>query len=285
MQNMPKVRWWQWPNVLALDAALVGAGWLLLVADALWVRPLATYAALVLGLCVWLVYTADRWLDVRKLELACIPTARHRFVKMQGRWLTWVWKALLLIAVFFAFNSLALPQLIGGLLVLLLALMHTWLTTKRYFRLPLKELVIGFVFAGSVFAFIWGLPLDWVKERARAPGLEALLLASSLFGLLCFANCALIAERERAIDQQLGRSSIAQRFPHKRILWAGLAVMAGLLGCVLLPPGIWGMNAALAISGGVLGLLGVMMEYFPPEAFRVYADTAMLTPWLVLLTG
>ena len=282
MHELDKVSWLQWPNVLALDAALVGAGWLLMIADALWARPMAYYGSLVLGLSIWLVYMADRWFDVRGLSMDSIVTVRHRFVKRRAGVLIWVWKFVLLATVFFAFNSLTWPQLLGGFIILLLALLHTWLSTKRYFNLPLKELIIGCVFGGSVWVMVRGLPIDWNLSANQYGGLN-LFIASSLFGLLCFSNCALIAESEREVDQKMGRSSIAQRLPRKRILWAGLAVMAGLLGCLFLFSGVWGINAALALSGGALGLLGIMMEYLPGEAFRVLVDAAMLIPWLILV--
>lgn len=286
MESAQRIHWWQWPNVLALDAALVGVGWLWLVAVELGVDPVLSPEALwVLGLSVWLVYTTDRWLDVRDLPLEKIPTARHAFIKRRSGGLIALWAVVLVLALVLSVGWLGIDQIVDGLALFGLAALHTWLTRKRYFRLPFKEAVIGLAFAASIPVFLWSKAEVYVTPLHVSPDRVLMVFAAGLFGLLCFANCALIAERERAIDVELGRSSVAQRFPGHRYLWAGLAVTAGLMACRVLPPELIGLKLVLLGTGSTLGLLGVLMNKLSPEVFRVLADLAMLTPWVILAFG
>src|SRR5260221_7493183 len=70
---------WLFPNLLSLDAPLVAVAWqgLLAVETDL---PLRLTGRIVLGLTVWLIYVADRMLDVRD-PAKVPPTARHRFYR------------------------------------------------------------------------------------------------------------------------------------------------------------------------------------------------------------
>lgn len=285
VQANQRIRWWQWPNVLALDAALVGMGWLILVARGLELdATLAPVAPWVMGLSIWLVYMADRWLDVRGLPLDAILTVRHRLMKRVGKRLLPVWCALLLADCVLALGGLSGWTIEDGIVLFVVCCAHTVLAQRRYFRLPLKEVVVGMVFGGSLLVFLWGNALFYYLPLSVSSDKVLLALCSLLFGILCFANCALIAERERDVDQALGRASIATRFPGRGRVWAAVAVLAGLLGWRLIPDDMPALPLAFAICGMLLGLLGVLRESFPVEIFRVLADTVMLLPWLLLVT-
>ena len=69
--NVGKIPWYLWPNLLGLDAVAVSVVWLWCFAVSEGVplenqilRPIY----LVLGLVVWLVYTADRLLDALRMR-------------------------------------------------------------------------------------------------------------------------------------------------------------------------------------------------------------------------
>ena len=76
----PPIKLWQWPNALALDAALIALLWLTALAGALRVE-LSAAAYAVLGLSVWLTYMADRLYDVTPREANALLSVRHRFAK------------------------------------------------------------------------------------------------------------------------------------------------------------------------------------------------------------
>ncbi len=288
MESSQRIRWWQWPNVLALDAALVGVGWLWLIGSYTVDYAWGTYSMTgkvqlaVMGLSIWLVYFADRWLDVRKLDETAIPTLRHHFMKRYGNAMIPAWIFLFVFTFLLAMLGLPFIELEEGLGLLMLCVLHGWLVQKKYFRLPLKEAVIGLAFASGVYVFLGNESLVLSVAPVVVLTNDELLLAAGLFGSLCFANCALIAERERDIDRALGRASVARQFPHLQLIWAGLALAVGGSACWLLPAGVVGIKAALVVTGAFLGLLGVLMNRLPPEVFRVLADTAMLTPWVVM---
>ncbi|TLD72311.1 hypothetical protein FEM03_02860 [Phragmitibacter flavus] len=74
----PRVPWWMWGNVLSLDAPLVAAGWLWMLAEVSGVKlPWACFA--VLWMTVWFIYVLDRTMDGWRSEGEGEQTARHRF--------------------------------------------------------------------------------------------------------------------------------------------------------------------------------------------------------------
>src|SRR4051794_3417760 len=85
-----RIRWWQWPTVLSLDAPLVVVGWQAVVADVGRV-PLHWPEAFVLAISVWLAYAADRWIEGWRLPADAIETARHAFYQRHRWWIFAVW--------------------------------------------------------------------------------------------------------------------------------------------------------------------------------------------------
>ena len=78
MQTVPL---WLWFNLLSLDAVAVAVGWQLVFARSFHVHVPAV-ATTILGLCVWLIYAADRLLDARA---GADATPRHRFYRRYAR--------------------------------------------------------------------------------------------------------------------------------------------------------------------------------------------------------
>ena len=60
-----RIKIWQWPNVLGLDAAAIAMAWMGVFAAYSEGNPPDAATYLVLGLSVWLTYLADRLLDVQ----------------------------------------------------------------------------------------------------------------------------------------------------------------------------------------------------------------------------
>ena len=85
---MLHIRLWQWPNLLAVDAALIALAWQAAFAAALG-NEVSAAAQIVLGLSVWLTYMADRLFDVAKRPLQQLhsdssPVLRSNTAKHSG---------------------------------------------------------------------------------------------------------------------------------------------------------------------------------------------------------
>ncbi|MGA0846782.1 MAG: hypothetical protein ACO3RV_09590, partial [Luteolibacter sp.] len=95
-ESSPRKPWWIYPNLLGLDAPLVAMAWLYVFSKTwrLGYHPWEAYAAL--GLAVWIIYAADRLLDVSLLGLSSPGLEmRHRFHDRHRQW----FKLALLVAI------------------------------------------------------------------------------------------------------------------------------------------------------------------------------------------
>src|SRR5690606_18299410 len=77
-------RWWQWPTILSLDAPAVALVWQEEFAR-VGLVSIAWYHRFLLGLTVWLIYVADRWVEGLWQDAGKIRTPRHRFY-VRYRW-------------------------------------------------------------------------------------------------------------------------------------------------------------------------------------------------------
>lgn len=270
---------WEWPSVLSLDAPLIAVLWQLLLSRALGASLDWRHHAL-LGAAVWLIYSADRWLDGLKLGVALVRTQRHHFYVRHRRAVLRVWL------------GLGAATLTAGLAVLtrlelaaagVLGAALLGYFRGRHARHPkgqLKELQIALVFAPGVSL----LPL--LRGAAALPTLTFTLLLAALI----FLNCALIALWEGELDREPVPLAVrAPRLvPHLPGLALGLALGCGLAIAGFAADG-WAAGrgyrplfstlgfSALLLYGG-----GFLTPYLSPAARRVAADAALLTPLLVL---
>ncbi len=254
---------WQWPNLLALDAAWIAVLW------QQWMGRTTGTAAWVLGLSVWLAYTADRWLDTRKLPPHRLLTGRHRIARHWQKVLIPVWVIVLLVDVGIALTGLSAAQLLSGFLLFTACLGYTLAVYRRQ-HVP-KELLVALIFTvGTVLLQIERLPLS-----------TTLIGASGLF-LLVYANCTLIAVRESATDLRMGYSSMALQYPNS-LQWArrGL-ILVGVAGIGLsITHSIHYLLFAICATGMLL--LDRNASQFHPETFRVVTDMVLLLPVLPLI--
>ncbi|WOO42404.1 hypothetical protein [Rubellicoccus peritrichatus] len=263
-------KWWQWPNVLALDASLVGVGWLIALAQANGVQ-IGIAPAVVLGLSIWLVYIADRWLDVRKLPLAQLPTVRHQFIKRWAMPFFVLWLIILITDLFLAIRSLDRIQILSGLIVVFLALIHTVLSQiQTRLSIP-KEARISLIYMAGVGTFLSNEPALW-------PGI---LVPLGLFGLLCFINCSMIAAKEIEFDATMGRQSIANSSGLQIFQFQIIALFVLFVG-LFLPESLIETDGPVAGAAIGLTIIGIQEYNIKPELFRVLADAILLVPWLFL---
>jgi len=249
----PSIRLWQWPNILAIDTALIAILWQLSLARVLNVE-IDWAASAVLGLSVWLTYVADRLLDVRSREKAALFSLRHQFAKRYRQALWYVWFILLAMNLFLA-TKLTVLQLKNGSLLLIFCLLYTASNQKLSRHFFPKEICVALIYAGGVIIFMpVACPLGFF----------------GVFTLLCLLNCLMIGAREKVIDAKMRVHSVAPLVAESwlaplALFGAGLAVWRG--------GELW---LGLALNFGLLGILHGLRNRISIEAFRVLADASLV---------
>jgi len=270
--------WWQWPTVLSLDAPLVAVAWQAMLARAARVT-LGGHHVFILGAAVWLAYAADRWIEGWRLDPAQILTQRHWFYR-RWRWPVAVtWLIVLAVALIVTASRLTKGELAGGFIlltpVLVYLLSHQLIHRDHPWRAP-KELCVGLLFGAGVACF--PVAGSWtVLTNIAAPLV--------LFGLLCFANCALISLWEDEVDRTHGQTSFALQFPRGRPLVRALPWLiagAGLMAAIRENGAPAGASWCAGASGALLGAVDLLHRQLGRQLSRVLADAVLLTPCLVL---
>ena len=249
----PSIRLWQWPNILAIDTALVAILWQLGLVRAL-NTEIGWAASAVLGLSVWLTYVADRLFDVRSREKVALFSLRHQFAKRYRQALWYAWFVLLAMNLLLA-RQLTGMQLKNGCLLLIFCLLYTILNQKLSRHFFPKEICVALIYASGVIIFMpVAYPLGFF----------------GVFALLCLLNCLMIGAREKVIDAKMHVHSIATLVAERwltlfALFGAGLAIWRG--------GELW---LGLAISLGLLGLLHGLRRRISMETFRVLADASLV---------
>jgi hypothetical protein len=245
-------RFWLWPNLLSLDAPVVAVLWQILFARCFQV-PIDALVAVLLLLTVWLIYAADRILDVRKGEC---HAPRHEFYRRRWPKLLPVWIGVLGLTSWLAAEHLTAGLFLRGAALLVavgmyLALVHSGIGM----RWP-KEAAVGVLFALGASLVAWG------KVKTGADVATILL-----FSGLCWMNCIAI-----------------QRWEEERLDWspriAAMVLGGAAAGLLFAHRPILG-GAELASAFAFL-LLGHMRRRLSADALRVLADVALLSPLLFL---
>jgi len=272
--------WWQWLTVLSLDAPLVAIAWQLALAQVAGVS-LKAHHTFILGGAVWLAYAVDRWIEGWRLDPARIETQRHWFYQ-QWRWpVAAIWVFVLVVALDLSLTRLTRAELTSGLLLLVPVLMyllsHQFLHRDRRWRAP-KEICVALLFAIGVACF---------PVANRPAVLSSLAIPLTLFGLLCFADCALISLWEDEVDRSHGQTSLALQFPQGRPYVRALPWIIAALGMVAALTQAGGELKAIttcaACSGGLLGALDLAHRRLGRQLSRALVDLTLQTPFIFLL--
>jgi hypothetical protein len=272
---------WLWPNVLGLDAPLVAVAWQHFFAEAFRVRiPPLHYA--VLGLIVWVIYSADRVVDATRLIRPDRASHRHRFYR----------KNLLVMGVLTAagaaaalYSTLAiLPQNIllpGWALASLVAL---YFIHRMSVRGPVLAVMPKEVFSGIVFALgSTLLGFTWSSELPRAFVSPEVLC----FAALCSLNCLAISVWEHREDEGNDPNAIAQLWPGSVAAFPRIAAYAAVVIAVIAlllgrTPG-FPLIVGSATGAVLIAILAANASRFSTPALRVLADIAVLLPALAFL--
>ena len=268
-----------WITGLSLDAPAVAVLWQLLFARSFHVQ-LARSVTILLAVVVWLIYVADRVLDVVKAPAQDAEATRHAFYRRR------MWAFLvplgggLVLAAWMSLTQLDAKTFYGGLLILLAVgayLLAVHIVSPRREWLP-KELLVGVLFAlGTCFPV-------WVH---MSDDFAVLVGPFLLFTALCWMNCAAIEYQEwtRLRGRRFGQ-------PHPWTVWIGsqfqlisIGIAAVTLGFVLVEvsDAYWRLSAAEVLSALAFALVRYKEEAFSIDQFRVLVDIALFTPLIFLV--
>jgi hypothetical protein len=278
---------WLWFNLLSLDAPIVAVVWEWFFARCYGVA-LRWPGIVSLALSVWLIYIADRLLDLKKTRPP--ETARHAFARSHRRLLSLA--ALAALPILF-WASLHLSSavirngawMVFGVVVYFLAV-HA--APPKLRRLWPKELAVGVIFALGTSLVVWSR-MTQDRTELVGPGL--------LFAALCWLNCVAIEHWElrltmnsRSSEQHAEfRHLVNARERHRWTSWVGQhvgqsAAAIALASLLLLPSGSSRpVMAAAAVSAGGLLWLESRSRALSLDALRVLADGVLLSPALLLL--
>jgi hypothetical protein len=256
-------------NLLSLDVA-VGAILTALFFSKLLQAPSRLYSVIALGLTVWVIYTADRLMDVQQLKKPAI-SERHRFHQKRFKILSIiVCITILVVCILAVFVRPAV--LVGGLILAPLSVLYLLLQKK----LPIKELAVAIVYTVGVLLPAW--PGSW-NLFIPVAGLVVQLFLIALTNLLLFAWF------ELEPDIKMGQASFATRVGKKRLTLVlqilfisgitfslGYSIFSNPLGIIFLL--MW------------LGLITLLIypRYFEQlERYRLWGDAIFYLPAIGLI--
>lgn len=254
-------------NLLSIDVALGAVCCALFFAKVSQVTVDAV-TIVVLGLSVWIIYTADHLLDARRIKTRA-SSLRHRFHQK------YYYNLRICIVATGLFTGVLLffiprPILSSGFI--LAGLVGIYLLIHRYLKM-LKEVCIALLYTIGVLLPTWqAVPLHNMPWT--------LVIA---FGLTALLNLILFSWFDHEADRHDGHLSlvifIGERNTRLCIYLLFVAVLSLLF------------TAALPIASGIIGIMNVTLlliflkrEYFTRyERYRLWGDAIFLFPVVYLL--
>ena len=249
------------------------------------VAPIHWATPIVLALVVFIIYTVDRLLDIRKPNRP--PTARHRF---HHRYATLLWRivagaALLSLGLtFFLPGSVVKFGLVlGGLCAAYIGAVFR--LPARHPALLLKEPLVALLYSAGVWGSVW-------VQRPAVSGIE--IAEALLFVGIAFQNLILfdvMEKQELSGVTRAGREpfSIATEWGDQRcnilLRWLAFTIMAGGLALCFVTDDRFAQRSALMLGLMSLTLYGIQRypAYFlKNERYRWLGDGVFWLPALVL---
>lgn len=256
-------------NLLSLDVAAGAMITSLLFAKQV-MAPVRVYGIAALGVTVWIIYTADRLMDVKQLTQPA-ASERHRFHQQHDKAL---WLAVLIAvgAIGLLIVFIRPTVMLGGFV--LAAVILFYLLFQR--RLPLKEVAVATLYTMGVLLPAW--PGQWDLLQPN------IIIIGELFSI-ALTNLLLFAWFESEQDVWMGQSSLVTRIGKKTvanliyILIAG-GVILSVVHALFVDPVSW-------IFFG-MWLMLVFIFYFNSyfkenERYRIFGDAIFYLPLLGLL--
>ena len=249
------------------------------------VTPVYWATPVVLALAVFIIYTVDRLLDIRKPGRP--PTNRHRF---HHRYAPLLWRvvggaiALGLVLTFFLPGSVVKFGLVlGGICAAYVGVVFR--LPARHPALLLKEPLVALLFSAGIWGSVW-------VQRTTASGVE--IAEAALFVGIAFQNLILfdvMEKQELSGVTQPGRLifSLATEWGSDRcdtlLRWLAFGVVTGSLVLCFVTEDRFAQRSALMLGLMSLTLYGIQRypAYFlKNERYRWLGDGVFWLPALVL---
>lgn len=194
------IRFYRMCNLLSLDVAGGAIVCALFFSKLLSVTPYIQ-GMIALGLTVWVIYTADRLLDVRSLTNAA-ASERHKFHQQYQKplWIVSITIGLIVVGLVFFLRP---PVLLGG--IYLSIVVAFYLLLQKY--LKGKEVFVAMLYTAGVMLPSWSVTSVNIS-------MAHYLLVVQLFSV-ALINLLLFSWFEYESDLQDGHSSIAIRWGKK----------------------------------------------------------------------
>jgi len=301
---------WLLPNLLSIDAPLVGLAWMWMLGRALRVEYIQAQIWFILPLAIWCIYVLDRLIDSWRYPEKRDSSPRHIF--------HWRWKWLMLagallaagVCIYYAMFVLSRSVLSAGLVA---AMMCGLYFALAFFQTGDVPYVKNFL-AGMIFAMGVGIPINAANATLLVTDLNDIIYAFYhtglvdamwnfgrmilstilvifyecrevwVFGLLCMMNISAIDLWERSAASE----DEATAYHHEQTLTLGLIVLAGgsLVFAVMYAdeyskPFFYAVMVAAAVLQGV----NHYRARFSMNSLRVLADAALLVPVPIFLVA
>lgn len=271
-----------WLNVVCLDAPLVATTWQWFFAQNFRVS-LPVISRVALFLTAWLIYLIDRLVDSISLPGDSARTLREAFcLRHKNVWVGLILTIAMLDTVF-VFWRLDHDVFVAGIILGVIAIIYLTINfafSKLWATIPLKEIVVGFLFAAGTF-------LALVPEFSLATSRitkSIITFSVFIFASLCSLNCISIAVWERDLDRMQGKHSVATSWLRNDLLIPAFAVIVAVTSLLLgiLKPHLWSLASCLAVSVSLLAVLHFVRA--PRDERTALADLVLLTPlaWLLI---
>jgi hypothetical protein len=237
---------------------------------------------LALGICVWLIYTADHLIDAWRIKHQA-HSARHNFHQKH-------FKTITVFFLFFALSSITLlfflPSVVIQWGVVLALLVGAYFLLLFYLRPSLlfqKEIAAGILYTSGVFL----APVSLSNQ----PFTESLLIVFIQFLFIALMNLIVFSLFEKEVDHVDGHISLV-KLAGTKITWrllAGLGMMvtgSSLFFLITMPMTSFLFKAELLMFGMALTLLVMVLKpsfFKRNEMYRVIGDSIFFYPLLILL--
>ena len=283
MRSTPRI--WEWPSVLCLEAPAIALLWQALSARRLGVDP-GLHLRLLLGLAVWLSYTADRWKDAFS-EAPVTP--RHAFARRRRWAILGIWIAAACLGLLSALRLLTPSQwllcAVGGAA----AVIQITLIARLRNRYPNGARLWRF---GAASTFTLGVLL-FVLPNSKLPWASTVSWCIGVW-IVVAGNLEVIAGAEARVERRRrGELSLSTQGDTPEYRRSAVRLMlTGILVLGAIP--VWiaesSSNASVSLSALPPALAGLILaDTFAcedPEVTHALADLAVALPaFAVLIAG
>jgi hypothetical protein len=240
---------WLWPNLLSLDAAFIAVVWQHFLSET--IAPIHPANTVILGLSVWLVYTADRLVDTHSAR-PMAESPRHQFARAYRRPLLGAAAVVLLVDIVLAVVFLPVVHFVAGMLLVGAVAARFYGVLRGAEGSWSKEFWTALIFAAGVWTPI-------LLSNPLRPG-------AILFALLCWWNCLAIDtwESPRSSRPLLATSLILAAAAFGYFAWTHRPVAL-----------------AEALSAAGFCVLAAQGKKLSQNFLRVAVDFCLLSPLLV----